>query len=105
MTTRSRSAGRWCMLRGILLALLALLLIAFAAGWWLLAGSRARLDGKYTLRGLSASVSISRDALGTATLQGQNRDDLSYRSQGRLKSRAKGALPLGPALILTAADQ
>ena len=73
MTTR-----RWRILRAALLALLALLLIAFATAWWLLAGSRARLDGQLKLPGLHASVSISRDALGTVTIQGSNRDDISY---------------------------
>ncbi len=73
MTTR-----RWRILRATLLALLALLLIAFAAAWWLLAGSRPRLDGQLKLPGLEASVSISRDALGTATIEGSNRDDISY---------------------------
>jgi len=73
MTTR-----RWRLWRGLLLALLVLLLVVFATGWWLLGGSRARLDGQHALTGLSASVRLSRDALGTVTLQGQNRDDLSY---------------------------
>jgi len=72
------TAPRWRVWRRLLLALLALLLIVFATGWWLLGGSRARLDGQQQLPGLSASVRISRDALGTVTLQGQNRADLSY---------------------------
>ncbi|OOG61237.1 penicillin acylase family protein [Rhodanobacter sp. B04] len=78
MTAHTRSTGRWRMLRGILLALLALLLSAFATGWWLLAGSRALLDGKRPLPGLGASVSISRDALGTVTIEGKSRSDISY---------------------------
>ena len=73
MTTR-----RWRLWHGLLLALLVLVLVVFATGWWLLGGSRARLDGQHTLAGLSASVRLSRDALGTVTLQGQNRGDLSY---------------------------
>ena len=73
MTTR-----RWRILRAVLLSLLALLLIAFAAAWWLLAGSRARLDGQRKLPGLDASVGISRDALGTVTIEGRSRDDISY---------------------------
>ena len=71
-------APRWRVWRRLLLALLVLLLIVFATGWWLLGGSRARLDGQQQLPGLSASVRISRDALGTVTLQGHNRTDLSY---------------------------
>ena len=73
MTTR-----RWRVWGRLLVGLLVLVLLAFATGWWLLGGSRARLDGQHQLPGLSASVRISRDALGTVTLQGQNRTDLSY---------------------------
>ncbi len=68
----------WRIGRALLLALLTLLLIAFGISWWLLAGSRARLDGQRQLSGLTASVSIGRDALGTVTVQGQNRTDLSF---------------------------
>jgi len=60
---------RWRILRAVLLALLALGLIAFAAAWWLLAGSRAQLDGQLKLPGLEASVSIKRDTLGTVTIE------------------------------------
>ncbi|MEO9079966.1 MAG: penicillin acylase family protein [Rhodanobacter sp.] len=69
---------RWRILRGILLTLLALLLVAFLSAWWLLAGSRARLDGERTLPGVSTRVSISRDVLGTVTIEGSNRSDISY---------------------------
>ncbi len=67
---------RW--LRYLIGTLLILVIGIFATGWFLLAGSRARLDGEVHLSGLKDAVSISRDALGTATLQGQHRDDLSY---------------------------
>ncbi|HEV7122612.1 MAG TPA: penicillin acylase family protein, partial [Rhodanobacter sp.] len=73
MTTR-----RWRILRALLLVLLALLLIAFAVAWWLLAGSRPVLDGQRQLPGLDAKVSISRDALGTVTIDGSTRDDVSF---------------------------
>ena len=73
MTTRRRR-----ILRAALLALLALLLIAFAAAWWLLAGSRPTLDGQRKLPGLDANVSIRRDALGTVTLEGKSRGDISF---------------------------
>lgn len=66
---------RW---RALLLALPALLLLAFGALWWLLLGSRARLDGQLPVAGLHAAVSIRRDALGTVTLEGNDRGDLSY---------------------------
>ncbi len=69
---------RWRVLRALLLVLLALLLIAFVAGWYLLAGSRAQLDGVRRIASLSAPVGISRDALGTVTIEGGNRTDISY---------------------------
>ena len=78
MTARPATSRRWRILRALLLVLAMLLVAALATGWWLLAGSRARLDGVRRLPGLSASVSISRDALGTVTLEGKNRTDLSY---------------------------
>lgn len=68
----------WHLLRAIALSLLALLLIAFLMLWWLLAGSRAQLDGTRQLPGLNAPVSIRRDALGTVTIDGKNRTDISY---------------------------
>jgi penicillin G amidase len=68
----------WRIGRLLLPGLLALLLIVFLTLWWLLAGSRARLDGTRPQPGLSASVSIGRDALGTVTLTGKNRIDISY---------------------------
>ncbi len=73
MTTRARR--RW---RALLLALPALVLLAFGTLWWLLLGSRARLDGQLPEAGLHAAVSIRRDALGTVTLEGNDRGDLSY---------------------------
>ena len=76
MTTPRRRRRRVLLLA--LLALLALLLLAFGALWWLLLGSRARLDGQLSATELHAAVSIRRDALGTVTLDGKDRSDLSY---------------------------
>ena len=59
-------------------ALLALLLLAFAAAWLLLAGSRPRLDGRQVLPGLAAPVQVQRDALGVARISAHNRTDLAY---------------------------
>ncbi|HUA81277.1 MAG TPA: penicillin acylase family protein [Dyella sp.] len=63
-------------------ALFILLLVAAiglcAAGWWVLSGSLARLDGTQRVAGLSHPVTITRDALGTATITGQSRDDVTY---------------------------
>lgn len=72
------STRRWRILRAVLLSLLALLLVAFCTGWWLLAGSRARLDGQRELTGIEAKVTIHRDALGTVTIEGGNRAAISY---------------------------
>jgi len=69
---------RWRVLRTLLLVLLSLLLVAFVAGWYLLAGSRAQLDGVRRIASLSTPVSIGRDALGTVTIEGGNRTDISY---------------------------
>lgn len=59
-------------------AVAALLLAAFGAGWYLLAGSRARLDGAVRVHGVRARVEIQRDALGTATFTARSRDDIDY---------------------------
>ncbi|AHX14190.1 peptidase S45 [Dyella jiangningensis] len=67
---------RW--LRYLIGTVLILIVGALAAGWFLLAGSRARLDGEVRVAGLGDAVAITRDALGTATLQGKSRDDISY---------------------------
>jgi penicillin amidase len=64
--------------RVLALAVPALLLIAGIALWWVLAGSRARLDGTLPLSGLQSAVSVQRDALGTVTLTGKSRTDLDY---------------------------
>ncbi|MGY3039400.1 penicillin amidase [Rhodanobacter sp. TND4EL1] len=69
---------RYRLLRRLLWSLLALLLAACLIGWWLFAGSRARLDGTRPAAGLEAPVSITRDARGTVTLAGRDRTDLSY---------------------------
>jgi penicillin amidase len=67
---------RW--LRYLLGTLLVLVLGVFVAAWFLLAGSRAQLDGEVQANGLSDAVAITRDALGTTTLQGKSRDDVTY---------------------------
>jgi penicillin amidase len=73
MTLRPRR--RW---RTLLLVLLALLLIGFAALWWTLAGSLARRDGSLQVPGLGGRVTLQRDALGTVTISGAHRADISY---------------------------
>ena len=67
---------RW--FRFLLGTLLVLIVGALAVGGYLLAGSRARLDGEVRVKGIGDAVAITRDALGTATLQGKSRDDVTY---------------------------
>ncbi|AND69308.1 hypothetical protein ATSB10_18540 [Dyella thiooxydans] len=74
MTTPPRR--RW--LRRSLFALALLLFAAVVATWSLLALGRARLDGQVAASGLTAPVTVTRDALGTATFDGRSRDDISY---------------------------
>ncbi len=67
---------RWLVRAGA--AFLVALVLALAAAWLLLLGSRPRLDGTQTLSRLSAPVTIRRDALGVATLSARNRADLAF---------------------------
>ncbi|MER3546467.1 MAG: hypothetical protein C4338_02235, partial [Rhodanobacteraceae bacterium] len=67
---------RW--LARILAALLLLIALACLAGWLLLHGSVPQLNGTVALRGLSAPVEITRDALGTPTITAHSRKDLAY---------------------------
>jgi len=73
-----KGSRRWRILCALLFTLLVLLLAAFFTGWYLLAGSRAQLNGVRRIASLSAPVNISRDALGTVTIEGKNRTDISY---------------------------
>ena len=74
MTTKPRV--RW--FRALFIFLLLVALVVGAGVWWLLAGSRAQLDGHRQVPGVQHAVTITRDALGTATLTGQSRGDISY---------------------------
>ena len=71
-------ARRFRWLRALVVSVLILLLGAIATGWFLLAGSRARLDGETDVRGPADAVTIARDALGAATIDGRSRDDVTY---------------------------
>jgi len=63
------------------LALPVLLIIALITAWLLLRGSLPQLEGERDLPGLSAPASISRDALGSVTIDARDRLD-AYRAQG-----------------------
>lgn len=70
-----RTTRLWTGLRRASLVLVGLLLIAAVAAWWLMRGSLPRLDGELTLPGLSAPVSVQRDARGVATIDAANEAD------------------------------
>ena len=74
MTTTSRF--RW--LRTLLVLLFIVVACLFLGGWWLIAGSRAQLDGRQQVPGLQHAVNVTRDALGTVTITGQSRADVAY---------------------------
>ncbi len=59
----------------LLIGLALLFLLAIAGAWWLLHGSLASLDGKVVVRGLSAPVTIERDAIGVVTIHAANETD------------------------------
>ncbi len=73
--SRPRRWWRWALLTGIVL----LILPVGGAGWlyFQLQGSLPRLDGQIPLSGLSAPVTVERDALGIPTIQGATRLDVA----------------------------
>ena len=70
-----RFTTRW--VSRLAVGLAALLLLLALLTWAALRASLPQLDGTIALPGLSAPLSISRDAIGSAVLQGQNRQDLA----------------------------
>ena len=71
-----RSGFRW--LRRILGATVVLLLIGVLGAWLTLRASLPRLDGQVNVAGPTASVSIERDALGSATIHAASRNDAAF---------------------------
>ncbi|NCT72343.1 MAG: penicillin acylase family protein [Xanthomonadaceae bacterium] len=61
--------------RRIALLLLALVVVALLVAWWSMRSSLARLDGEQALPGLSALVSLQRDALGVVTIDAASETD------------------------------
>ncbi len=69
---------RW--LKIVLIVVVALLLLALAAGLFVrnaIIGSLPLLDGEVRVAGLAAAVTIERDALGVPTIRGENRADVA----------------------------
>ncbi|KRD80224.1 penicillin acylase family protein [Lysobacter sp. Root983] len=71
-----------------LLALLVMGLIAGAGAWWLLRGSLPQLDGELALQGLSAPVSVQRDAQGVVTIDAANETD-AIRALGYIHAQER----------------
>ncbi|MFO1507719.1 MAG: penicillin acylase family protein [Lysobacterales bacterium] len=65
-------------LRRLLLVLVIAALVAAVGGWLALRGSLPEYEGTRALPGLRASVTVTRDALGTATVQASDRHDLTF---------------------------
>lgn len=68
---------RLSLLLSVLSVLVVLALLALAYAWWQMRGSLPQLDGRQPLAGLSAAVTIERDALGVPTLTGATRVDVA----------------------------
>lgn len=67
--------------RGFLWLLAIALVLLLAAGgwfWWQLGRSVPQLEGGVALAGLSAPVTVARDAMGTPTITGQTRADVAH---------------------------
>ena len=71
-----RGIGVWTMRVGLFL--LALVVLAALAIWLLLRGSLATLDGDIKAPGLTATVTVARDARGVPVISGADRTDLAY---------------------------
>ena len=75
--------------RGVLWLALLLLLLAAAAGgwfWWQLGRSVPQAEGEVAVQGLSAPVTVTRDAMGTPTITGGTRADVA-RALGYLHAQ------------------
>jgi len=77
---------RWSLRIALLLVLLAAL--AALAAWWSLRASLPVLDGRVDLPGLSAPVTIGRDAIGVATIDAANELD-AMRALGYLHAQER----------------
>jgi penicillin amidase len=65
-------------LKRLVLGLLALLLVAVLGLWFFLRGSLPQLDGRRNASGLSANVTVVRDAQGVPSISGGDRHDVAY---------------------------
>jgi penicillin amidase len=67
---------RWTKRVGM--GMLLLLVFVLLGVWFFLRGSLAQLDGRRTVQGLKANVTIARDEHGVATISGTDRGDVAY---------------------------
>jgi penicillin amidase len=67
---------RW--FRRILAVVVLLTIVLVLGAWFALRGSLPQLDGKVTNPALAAPLMIERDALGTVTVHGMNRNDVTW---------------------------
>jgi penicillin amidase len=75
---KRRAGGLWLRIAlSILCVAIILPVAALAGGWWLLHASLPSLDGQRAVAGLSAPVSVTRDAGGVPTLTATSRPDLA----------------------------
>ena len=75
MGPRTRRRTLTILITRIGVGLLLLLLVLVVATWWVLRASLPTLDGTQALPGLTAPVSIQRDALGVVTIEATNETD------------------------------
>jgi penicillin amidase len=68
---------RFRLLASVLSLLLLVVLLAGGGFWWLMRRSLPPLDGEETLLGLSAPVTVERDALGVPAIRGTTRTDVA----------------------------
>ena len=100
------------LLASVLSVLLLLAILAAVGSWWLVRRSLPPLDGEAALPGLTAAVTVERDALGVPTLRGATRPDVAralgyVHAQDRffqmdlLRRRAAGELSelFGPSTV------
>lgn len=83
-TQSRRLALRWA--ARALAALLLVAALCAAGAWWALSRSLPALDGRLALQGLSAPVTVERDALGVPTVRGATRLDVA-RATGFLHAQ------------------
>ena len=79
-------AIRFRLLASVLSLLLLIVLLVAGGFWWLVRRNLPPLDGEAALSGLSATVTVERDALGVPTIRGATRADIA-RALGYLHAQ------------------